>query len=525
MLLDWRISMGDHKVLITTSGLGTRLGNLTDNTNKCLVRITDKPSISHIIEYYPEDTEFVISLGYHGDLVRQFLNLTYPKRNFTFVEVDKFMGEGSSLGYSILQCRGELNCPFIFHASDTIIRDADLPDISSNWMAGTQTDDASHYRTLITYDDEIEEVNEKGEINYDSIYIGVAGIRDYEDFFEILEDLVTNDGGDLSDVHVIIKMMEDRKFYYGYIPYNSWFDVGNVSELNRARLAFESNIEVLDKTDESIFFFDDFVVKFFANKRVNKNRVIRGKILEGLVPNIINYTDNFYKYKKVKGNLFSKTVNEVTFRELLEWAKSDLWKPKEDDSIKKKCYEFYITKTMDRLRKYLVGEDDKEEMINGESVPNVYKLLNKINMNWLTNGTPTQFHGDFILDNIIETSDGFSLIDWRQDFGGDVMIGDMYYDLAKLNHNLTVNHDIVGRRLFNHRKDNCYILTNSTLNSCKHILKDFCINNGYDYGKVQILTSIIWLNMSPLHEYPFNDFLFTFGKYNLYKTLKEWKQL
>ena len=35
-----------------------------------------------------------------------------------------------------------------------------------------------------------------------------------------------------------------------------------------------------------------------------------------------------------------------------------------------------------------------------------------------------------------------------------------------------------------------------------------------------MLTSIIWINMAPLHEYPFNNFLFNFGKYNLYKNLK-----
>ena len=44
-----------------------------------------------------------------------------------------------------------------------------------------------------------------------------------------------------------------------------------------------------------------------------------------------------------------------------------------------------------------------------------------------------------------------------------------------------------------------------------------------DLNKVKLLTSIIWLNMAPLHEYPFNNFLFTFGKYNLYKNLKNLK--
>jgi len=47
----------DYKVLITTSGIGSRLGDLTDYTNKALIRIGDKAAISHIIEMYPTDTE------------------------------------------------------------------------------------------------------------------------------------------------------------------------------------------------------------------------------------------------------------------------------------------------------------------------------------------------------------------------------------------------------------------------------------------------------------------------------------
>ena len=132
----------------------------------------------------------------------------------------------------------------------------------------------------------------------------------------------------------------------------------------------------------------------------------------------------------------------------------------------------------------------------------------------------TQIHGDFILDNIIQTNNGFTLIDWRQDFSGILDGGDIYYDLAKLNHNLTVNHNIVSRKLYNENPDNCYILCNSTLMRCKEILKKFIIDNNYNYKKVSILTAIIWINMAPLHEYPFNKFLFNFGKYNLFQQLK-----
>ena len=59
--------MVEYKVLITASGLGSRLGNLTKFTNKGLVRIGKKPALSYIIESYPDDVEFVVTLGHYGD--------------------------------------------------------------------------------------------------------------------------------------------------------------------------------------------------------------------------------------------------------------------------------------------------------------------------------------------------------------------------------------------------------------------------------------------------------------------------
>jgi len=41
--------MTEYKVLITTSGLGSRLGELTNYTNKSLIRIANKPAISYIV--------------------------------------------------------------------------------------------------------------------------------------------------------------------------------------------------------------------------------------------------------------------------------------------------------------------------------------------------------------------------------------------------------------------------------------------------------------------------------------------
>ena len=512
--------MAEAKVLITTSGIGSRLGELTNFTNKCLVRVGDKPSISHIIEHYPKGTHFVVTLGHFGSYVRQFLELAYSDRKITFVNVDNFKGEGSSLGHSMLQAKQQLQCPFIFHAADTILTKQDsLPSLSENWCAGSFKKEASQYRTLRISDKKIIVINEKGEINFDYPYIGVCGIKDYKLFWSELENIPNTQN--LSDVHVINKMLKQVDFKFHKI--NKWIDIGNVSELEKARSFFDTETKVLDKNDESIYFIDDFVFKFFANSEVNESRVRRAEDLKNLTPKIIASSENFFKYKKVQGKLFAQSANEKSFTVFLDWLKTNLWTPIPTENFKSKCKQFYLDKTKDRVLKYLGNKTDQQKQINGEQVPPIQDLLNNIDEDWISDGVPVRFHGDLILDNVIQTSDNFSLIDWRQNFAGDLRIGDIYYDLAKLNHNLTVNHSIVDNKLFSSSKDNCYILCKSSLMECKNILKKFVKDNGYDYNKVEVLTSIIWINMSPLHEYPFNTFLFNFGKYNLYKNLKSLK--
>ena len=52
-------------------------------------------------------------------------------------------------------------------------------------------------------------------------------------------------------------------------------------------------------------------------------------------------------------------------------------------------------------------------------------------------------------ENILlsETGD-FYLLDWRQDFGGNTEYGDLYYDLAKLDHALLLSGKIVRKNLY-----------------------------------------------------------------------------
>lgn len=518
------------KVLITTSGIGSRLGDLTKNMNKCLVRVGDKPAISHVIDSYPQNTHFVVTLGYFGEQVKDFLKMAYPERFFEFVWIDKYQGPGSSLGYSMLQASKYLNEPFIFHASDTIVTEKKKV-INSNWIGGFKGEGSSHYASFNILNNRIQRIMDKGILDPDFLHIGLIGIYDYKKFWNSLKEIYNSNPNfkELSDVHILNKMM-DEGVEFGVLEFKTWYDTGNVEALHRARSYFGGNINVLDKADESIFIYDKFVIKYFSDINTVKKRVRRAKILKKIVPEIIADTQNFYKYKFVKGNVYSEVANGRNFEEFLKWSSKNLWiinKEVNDAEFKKICLEFYKEKTIQRTDKFLKSRllKDKETIINDENIPSLKNILKMIDFDWLTDTEQTYFHGDFILDNIIKNKNKYILLDWRQDFGGLLKSGDKYYDLAKLNHNLIVNHEIILNNLFSVEvKDGkiyCDILMHSRLLECQKALFSFAIENNLNVKKIKILTALIWLNMSPLHHNPFDQFLFYFGKYNLWKAINE----
>jgi glucose-1-phosphate cytidylyltransferase len=72
------------KVVLFCGGLGTRLREHSDTIPKPLVTIGSRPVIWHLMRYYAYfgHTDFVLALGYRGDLIREyFLNYAETTTN------------------------------------------------------------------------------------------------------------------------------------------------------------------------------------------------------------------------------------------------------------------------------------------------------------------------------------------------------------------------------------------------------------------------------------------------------------
>jgi hypothetical protein len=524
----------DYKVLITTSGIGSRLGDFTKYTNKTLLRVGQKPVISHIIEGYPKETKFVVTIGYFGNQVKDFLEIAYPDRFFEFVQVDNFQGEGSSLLYSMTRAKDKLQIPFIFHASDTIVLE-NLPVPEFNWNAGFKGPGSSHYTSFDVLGNFIKVFYDKGNLSPDFLHVGILGINNYKLFWEIADSVLKENAyaSSLSDVDVLKRLLlQDKVQEY---ELKTWFDIGNVEKIKEAQNYFaKKDFHVLDKVTESIYQVEGHVIKFFYDEVICQNRVRRTEYLNGVVPEIVASKPNFYKYGYVRGELFSNIANRSNFNVFLKWVEGNMWKPVQNignDRFREISRDFYYNKTLKRIAEMQAsrGIEDKVDIINGQTIPTISDLIAQVDFDWLSGSQPTTFHGDFILDNIIYQGNGkFKLIDWRQDFGGEIEAGDEYYDLAKLSHNLIVNHEMIDDNYFQVEIDekgevHVNIFRLQSLVDCENVFFKYLEEKGIDVNKVKLLRSIIWLNMSPLHHHPFDLFLYYFGKYSLFSQLKDMK--
>lgn len=520
-----------YKVLLTTSGIGSRLGQITDYTNKSLAPLGDKLAIQFIIECYPRVTTFVVTLGHHGEHVREFLEIAYPEKNFEFINVKKFKGPGSSLAHSMLQAKLKLQAPFIYHACDTILIDEEIPEPEFNWCGGVKNSDTTNYTSFDTSGNIIKRYHEKGMINSDYSHIGLIGINDYSEFWEALESTVKNDPSNVSlnDVSAI-KLLISQGINFNYIEFPSWIDIGSTKNLNLAKIKFNNNNSTLEKNNESVAFVDNSVVKFFADENIVKERVIRSNFLENLIPKIEQKSKYFYRYEYINGQMASTINDHETFSKILYWANSHLWIKNEQhnpDKFYNICKNFYINKTLQRLGNFYSTRNitDKPEVINGVSISKTLDLINAAEKILLEDSRETGFHGDFILDNILITADSFKLIDWRQNFGGNYQYGDMYYDLSKLNHSLYINHKIINQDLYFIRQEKneiqCGILRRDISVVMEKKLNEFITLQKMSLKKLNILTSMIWLNMAALHHHPFDEFLYYYGKLHLWRSLNE----
>jgi NDP-sugar pyrophosphorylase family protein len=525
-----------YKVCILSAGKGLRLGSLTKSLNKALLPINQKAIISHIIEKFPTDIEIVIAVGYQGEKIREYLAHAHRDRNITIVDVKNFDGPGSGPGLSLLSCKESLQCPFIIYASDTMISEKSLPVPSKNWMGVARiSKNVESFCTVSIENGLISKIVDKKKCDNKLAFIGVSGIRDYRVFWKSLESDTTLIDGE-HQISNGLSSLIDLKYYPEKF---TWRDTGTEKNYFKTRSFYENDEDFnFDKINEFTYFVNKRVIKYFANQEHIRKRKERSESLSGLCPDLDIVTRWFFSYTMIKGETLYNVVSPKITHNFLSWLEKNLWKERKyvsNERFTQACRDFYKKKTYDRLslfyKKYPNFKDSKI-LVNGIDLPRIESLLDNIEWEELYKGIQSNFHGDLQFDNVLKTGWGseeinsFKLLDWRQDFGGLVECGDLYYDLGKLYGGLTLPYSLIKKNKFFYNEDfekgsQYDFETSHNIGESRAVFERFVKASPYSFRKVKTIRGLIFLNMSPLHEAPFDKMLYQMSRYYLSQAVNE----
>lgn len=500
-------------VLILSAGLGSRVRKLAQNKNKTLIPINNKAIISYIIEKFPKEYEIVMAVGYKKESLREYCQIAYPDRKFTFVEVEGWDNPKIGPGSSALQCKAHLQKPFYLVTSDSII-DAPLPPLDGNWLGTWPTGFPEKYSTIKVdeHQNVLEFVN-KSEIGFDNAFIGLAGIRDYTIFWSELEE-ASKTNSEIVAAWYRPKMYPNLKTKV--LP---WFDTGNIDDIQKTKEHFKDKpLSLYKDIDDIVYRVGQKFLKFSSNLDTNTNRYARGLVLKDFVPTGLGKTDHFIHYDWEPGITLYEHNNTALYNRFLNRF-SEMLKKVPVYPNETLIKQFYVDKTVQRkdlfISKYDLSYFTNQYIINGVQYPSIGDLLNQIDFGvLLDNKFYDNFHGDLQFDNIIydADTDKFVYIDWRESFAGHVLGGDLYYDLSKMYGGCILPYNLL-------KDDSCITISEGIcvvdyeyqipkeLSDFRLMYEEWIVNQGFDLNKIKLIKSLIYLNMSPLHTDKFNKLL------------------
>ena len=489
-------------VCLLAAGLGTRMGKYSSIINKSLLPIDDKAIVSHIIDQFDEHTKFVVATGYKSELVKTYLKLAHPERKIVFCDVPDYSGPTSGPAQSLLACRNELDGPFMVIACDAFYAGLNEFPTDKNYVGASTVpyEDSAAYCNIIEEEGKVIKLVDKRPCESGLAANGVFFFKDVDTFWNNLS------GTELSSGYSALQMHTYKM---------KWVDLGTYEKYQAFYL--KNSPYDFSKTDEFLYIVNGKVIKWFRDSAIAENRFKRANHLKDkqVFPNITKPVENgFYTYDLVEGKTLYQRSTHSIFKKLISWMQSDVWPAcGEGEITEQMCVDFYQKKTLKRLEEFKKKYPGFEpRTINGKAVElQIDEVLKKIDWESITKKNLKErtgfIHGDFQFDNILFDDEKFTLLDWRQDFGGSLTHGDIYYDIAKLKGGFIINYDLIKKNAFSYEEAGHSVDFSVPTRSYGLAYLDKLMQQFPD-PIINQITTLIFLNMAPLHAAPFDKLLF-----------------
>ena len=261
------------KVCILTAGKGSRLSNYGKIINKAILPIKEKAILSHIIEMFSPNHEFVIGTGYRGNDIKNYLKIAHPNLNIKYVKIKNYDGTGSGPGLSLLSCKKFLKEEFFFVPCDILsnLKFKEKTKFKKNifWCSKVVGKNTNQYLNFKHNKNKIIKFIDKKIVrgkNFKS-WSGLCYIKDHKIFWNSLQ----KENRKIDKEYQISNGFADLiKRKNCNIKNIKWKDLGNLRNYENEKKKTQKFDFSKDK--EFLYFINSKVIKFTENQKVSKKK-------------------------------------------------------------------------------------------------------------------------------------------------------------------------------------------------------------------------------------------------------------
>lgn len=223
------------RAVIPVAGLGSRLKPHTYSTPKVLLNVGGKPILGHIIEKLLEEgiSKSTFVIGHLGDLIKEYVEKSYPSMNADFVEQKEMEG----LGHAIYTAIPTFDDDEIFIILGDTIFDVDLKTVFKNKQTSLgvkEVDDPRRFGVAVVNNGYIKKLVEKPQNPVSNLaLVGLYYVSDSASLIKSLNELVEKDLRTKGELQLTdaLQMMINSGHKISTFPVEGWYDCGKPETL------------------------------------------------------------------------------------------------------------------------------------------------------------------------------------------------------------------------------------------------------------------------------------------------------
>jgi len=514
--------------VILAAGKGTRLNSVINGLFKPLIKINGCPAIIMVARSVIRQgiKDFVIVANEtNKNAIEDVWNDAFGNLdlNLKIIVQPTQMGPAHALSFGVSKV--DTNKHVLVCLADTLF-DEKVP-FDHDWVGTAKATGSGKWCWVDHNEGKVTELYDKIQppTNVTDVLIGLYYFRDCNYLKECLNNVITNNIRVAEGEYQLSNVINLYKQKYLIRAYNilTWVDVGSVENY------LDAQYKLIQHRSSNSFHINELETSKTITKQGQANKIndeinwIRevDKIFPEIVLEIYNTTTNSYEmdycpdpllskiylYENIPPEKFGKVI-----KTLLLAVNKELWSKNsyaDKFDVVQECKDMYVNKPTTRLAQWSDGNQFKNSnnlTINGLRVTNIESRINKITQYLTNHHKPIVgiIHGDFHFGNIFynEKNKTFKLIDPRGSFGGhNGIVGDVYYELAKLRHSYQGMYDAILDGLYTIEVDEQTFNIRFGPRKSKYInLLDSVISKlGYDLNIVKMIEFTILLSLIPIH--------------------------